>query len=307
MSNDHTTNIVTRTENDATLDAAKRLLAVETVVLRDARNGVPREVLSVPDGRKVHSVKALLDEYLTAPERRKGTARFTDLDSFIAHTNRFRDTDSAIFADDSKGAPALLSVLDYHRATADGAPRFGEHRGAYAFPLSDEWTAWTAQNGKPMSQVDFARFLEDRLVDVADPSTASGSAADWAKCVGAAFASPSKLLELSRGLAVRVNAAVRGQHDIGSGATQVMFATEHTDINGAPIDVPGAFLLAIPVFKRGDLYPVPVRLRYRVKESVTWHYELARVDAVFEHAFGEACALVAEKTSLPVLRGNPEA
>ena len=136
--------------------------------------------------------------------------------------------------------------------------------------------------------------------------TVGGSAAHWAGRLGVTFATPSQLLELSRGLAAKVSSHVRGSHDTASGTKEVMFASEVTDPNGAPLPVPGAFLLAIPVFKRGDLYPVPVRLRFRIKESVTWSYELARVDAVFEHAFAEACDHVAKLTTLPVLRGDAE-
>lgn len=296
---------------DALADAKpNELLSVGT----DA-GGTPRSVLVVPDGRSVFDVKPFLDEYLTAPERRKGTAIFTDLESFIAHTNRFKDDDSVIFANDSKTQPSLTSVLDYHRRTSDGAPRFGQHRGHYAFPLSDEWKAWTSQNAREMTQKEFARFMEDRLVDVADVTTLEP---------GSDFATPSQLLELARGLAAKVTSHVRGSHDLGNGATEVMFTSEVTDPNGKGLPVPGAFVVAIPVFRRGDLYPVPVRLRYRVTDSVTWWYELARTDAVFEHAFGEALALVrygrpaapdalsvpgksgVDATSLPVLRGTPE-
>ena len=293
----------TGTEAGAIIEALENAQPYAVVGVHD---GV--QVLVVKDGHKVTSVKPHIDEYRTAPERRKGTAVFSDLASFIAHANRFRDADSVVFANDSRTSPSLTSVLDYHRATAEGAPRFGQHRGSYAFPLSDEWKAWTEQNAKAMTQAEFARFIEDRLVDVMDPAslTEGGSAAHWAGRLGVTFATPSQLLELSRGLAAKVSSHVRGSHDTASGTKEVMFASEVTDPNGAPLPVPGAFLLSIPVFKRGDLYPVPVRLRFRIKESVTWSYELARVDAVFEHAFAEACDHVAKLTTLPVLRGDAE-
>ena len=249
----------------------------------------------------------LIDEYRLTPERRVGTATFTDLASFCAHAVRFASANSAIFAADDKEKPSLTCVLDYHDKGHGGTPRHGAHRGTYAFPLSDEWTAWTAKNGQTLTQSDLAVFLEDRLGDVSDPATAAGSALDWSARLGASFASPSKLLELSKGLSIRVNATVREQRSIASGEGVVYYATENQNEDGTPLSVPSAFLLGIPVFRRGDLYPVPVRLRYRIRGgSIAWSYEMARVDAVFDHAFAEALAHVEKATTLPVYRGTPE-
>ena len=126
-----------------------------------------------------------------------------------------------------------------------------------------------------------------------DPADALGSALDWKERLRVDYASPSTMLELSRGLAVRQNSEVRNEHNLNAGTAQIFFATSHVDTNGQPLDIPAAVLLAMPVFKRGDLYQVPCRLRYRVDgPRVIWRYELARLDAVFEHAFAEALDLV---------------
>jgi uncharacterized protein YfdQ (DUF2303 family) len=291
-----------RTENDTVVETTQKALSIETISLV---NDI--KVLSVPAGRQVTSIKPYIDEYRTAPERRKGTATFTDIESFVAHANRFRDEDSVIFADDNRDHPSLTSILDYHCHGSTGAPRFGQHRGAYTFPLSDEWEAWTAQDAKEMNQTDFARFVEDHNGDVAMPDSAAGSAADWAARLGTSFASPSRIIELSRGLQVHVKSAVRESRNLASGEGQVFFASENLDMNGAALNVPAAFLLAIPIFRRGDVFPVPARLRYRVRDGkITWWFELARAEQAFEVALGDALKLVAEKTQLPVLRGSPE-
>ena len=222
----------------------------------------------------------------------------------------------------SRETPSLTSVLDYHPkgpASSLDAARFGQHRGQYFFPLSDEWKSWNEKDGEDMSQSQFARFMEDRLPEVLDPADALGSALDWKERLRVDYASPSTMLELSRGLAVRQNSEVRNEHNLNAGTAQIFFATSHVDTNGQPLDIPAAVLLAMPVFKRGDLYQVPCRLRYRVDgPRVIWRYELARLDAVFEHAFAEALDLVRtgrpsvdykpaiDGTGLPVLRGSPE-
>ena len=312
-------NHTTRTEIDAALEAAKNLLPVEMLAVGEYDETVTDvRIASLPAGRSLVSVKKFIDEYRTEPERRKGTATLTDLGSFIQHVRRFSDDDSVIFAKDDRQHPALVAVLDYHRSGPEGSPRFGEHRACYQFPLSDEWLAWNAQNGRIMSQVDFARFMEDRLVDVAQAEEGSSSVT-WAKRLEMRFASASELLALSRGLQVNIKRNVKNKHDAGSGITQFIFESEASGPGGAPLDVPGAFLLSIPIFKRGDLYPVPARLRWRENDGMLqWFYELARLDAVFEHAFSEALDIVhsgrpAEEgkpaqvgTGLPILRGSPE-
>jgi uncharacterized protein YfdQ (DUF2303 family) len=267
------------------------------------------EILITSAGLTVHDVKPILDRYRKTPERRRGTARLADLDSFIAHVMRFQDSDSAVFAQPDPKTPNLTAVLDYHRAGANNEPRFGEHRATYAFPLSDEWTTWTARDGGDcaMSQAAFAEFIEDRIADIADPAVAGEGAKAFAELLSCEFASPSRLLELSRGLSLRVGSTLHQRLNLASGETQFTYAAQHQDETGAPLKVPGAFLLAIPVFRGGALYQVPTRLRYRASEgSVRWFFEMYRTERVFEHAFEEACERVVQMTKLPVFKGIPE-
>jgi uncharacterized protein YfdQ (DUF2303 family) len=272
-------------------------------------DGIKAQVLLVPNdsngGYHQHSVKALLEPYRAAPERRKGTAQLTDLNSFIAHTNRFKDEDSLVFLD--RKAPSLTAVLDYHRKGAAGAPRFGCHRGQYTFPLSDEWHAWSGQNAKPMDQEKFARWVEDHLVDVADPANAGDGAKAFVQLLGCTLATPAKLLELSHGLDLHVGQRVKQHARLATGEVTFQFMEEHADADGKPLKVPGAFLLGIRVFRGGDAYQLPVRLRYRVQQgTISWHYELHQAARILDHALAEACADVVERCQLDVLDGVPE-
>lgn len=262
----------------------------------------------IPAGMKPFNAKALLDEYRTAPDRREGTAHLTTIESFIAHTKRFADVDSVIFADPSQSSPSLVSVLDYHRAGADAAPRFGKHRAKYAFPLSDEWQAWTAANDRGMDQAAFAAFIEDRIADLADPAGALPSAVEAGKLLGVQFATPARVMELSRGLQVNVESKVGASVNLSTGEGSITFQEANTDATGAPLLIPGAFLVQLPVFRGDPVYQIAVRLRYRVQGGkITWRCVLYRTDRVFTSAFEFACNRVAKETALPVLRGTPEA
>lgn len=321
-----------RTENDVLADLAVKA-AGKASMLKLEDGQVEIGVAVLPTGIRIESVKKYMDEYRLAPERKKGTAHLGDLASFIALVNRFKDSESAIFARPGAQpqknvgvtAPLLLAVFNYNEptnitqfhgdnapgdqvTTHEGKPRFGDHRADYVFPLSEEWKTWNAQDSEPLTQEAFAAFLEDHVGDVADSGAASNElSAFFFEKLGVTFASPARLIELSRGLSVRVGQKVRNAQNLATGEAQVQFIEEHNDETGGPLKVPGAFLLAIPVFQFGPLYQVAARLRYRVSGgNIVWFFELHRADRIFDHAFKEACETAQKDTSLPLFIGAPE-
>lgn len=291
----------TDTGAQAIIDFARDNGEVDTIDL-----GGGAEVLSVPLGRRIESTKLYLDQFRKAPERKKGTAKLTSLDSFIDHVKRHKDDDTVLFAIESE--PALLSVYDYNKGGPTGAPRFGEHRARYTFPLSDEWNAWKKAAAGPMNQAAFAEFLEDRIGDVMDPLKVGETITEFAVQLGVDVATPQKLMTLSRGLQVNVSAVVKNAVTLTSGEGEIQFGEEHKDSGGAPLRVPGCFAIAIPVFKLGAIYQVPVRLKYRREGGViSWFVTPNRTAVIFEDAFGEAANKAANETKLPLFYGTPEA
>lgn len=285
-------------------------------------------LLIVPNGKHVVAVKEHLDAYRERPERREGTARITDLTSFIEHVYRFKDADSAVFVKDTMPDASMTAVLDYHeRENAaegeeppGGRPRWGKHRSHYAFPVSDEWKAWAGRNGPQgkMGQKDFAEFIEDRIGDVIAPpdfthAEFDGNQADLdlqklADLLGSGgFAGQTRLLELSRGMSISVNERAKQITNLSSGEAQILWETTHSTESGGPLKVPGLFLIGIPVFRNGPIYRIAVRLRYRLNEGrLHWFYEMYRVDKVWLHAMTEAVERVRAETGLPVFFGAPE-
>lgn len=276
--------------------------------LRNVSDGV--NVLVLPEGMAAYSVKKHIDEYLEHPERRLGTAKFFDLSSIIEHANRFKSDHSALFALPGMDAPSITSVLDYHDSGHAGTPRFCRHRGVYEFPLSPEWQAWMAVDGKRLSQVEFAEFLEDRILDISTSTIeANGTGAmDLTRAIGGTIATPSDLMNLSRGLKVHVASRVEDATNLSSGEVQLRFEEQHKGSDGKPLVVPTGFLIAIPVFRYGPLYVNAVRLRYRLNQgNVTWIMQIHRPDISFRHAFDESCEKAKTDTGLPLFLGAPEA
>lgn len=302
------------------------------------------QIAFCPPGSMFASVKGLLDEYLPAPERMKGTTKLYDARSFIAWVIRFKDPDSIIFANPT--GPSLTAVIDYDREVntrctteefADallaskpkkpkgdalpepipahlsfkakeggGAPRFGEHRAVYTFPLSDEWLAWTSRSGKNMTQTDFAAWLEDRVADLRSPTDIGPLTATFQEQLQARFATPQELMKLSKGLEIRQKSVVKEIRLSESGEANVTYINEHQDESGAPLKVPTAFLLGLRVFKSGLPWEVCVRLRYRLNgQSISWQFELYRTDKILQTAFEEECATVQRDTGVQLLVGDP--
>jgi uncharacterized protein YfdQ (DUF2303 family) len=270
------------------------------------------EALLVPEGYKAQSIKPYLDDFLKRPRRRKGTATVTDLDSFVTLTARGADGHSVIFAARDKNPPTLTAVLNYNEPTADDAAargRFGDHRVLYNFPLSPEWTAWIGQNGKSMSQGEFAAFVEGRVLDLVEqPTKKDEPVMLLAKNLRGTFALPSEMVTMSRGMSLNVNEQVQEVIDIGSGQMQVNYSQTHVGERGKPLKVPSLFLIAVPVFQKGELFLIAARLRYRKTDArLIWWYELYQPEKSFDLAFDEAAEHAAEETKLPLYYGTPEA
>lgn len=282
------------------------------VELLDVGDGV--QLASVPRNRQLCSIKKLIDEYLERPERKTGFATLTTLDAFCDYVNRHKDSAQAVvFLDDrDPSAPKLRAIFNAHEQTARGSDGsvsalvrgqadWQDFGAEYAFPLSPEWQTWT-ELPSTFSQADFAAFLEDRIVDVTEPGE---SVRAFAKDVGAALADAARLLELSRGLAVHVDGRVAQAVNLGTGEHSVTFEETHKDASGAPLKVPGAFAIGIPVFRLGALYQLPVRLRYRAGNGkLTWSLAVQRADKAFDLALDEAAKRVAATTGVPLFRGG---
>lgn len=264
------------------------------------------QVLSIPGdiGVEVQSIKAFVDEWRTAPERRKGTAKMLTLESLTAFVNRQKDGGSALFATLDGPAAGLTAVFDYHQI--DGAPRFGGHRALYAFPQSPEWQAWKGRDGKAMEQDAWAAFIEERIAELSAPLDQERT--DYESLFQTKIAVPSDLITLSRGMQISVESKVRDFRVLQSGETEISFEEVHKDGSGAKLIVPGLFVIRIPLFVDGVPIRILARLRYRrVEGKILWFYQLYRADLVMREAMRNDAETVARDTALPLFEGSPEA
>lgn len=265
-------------------------------------------VLMLPEKMKVSEVP--FDKYRDRPVRRAGTATAGTIASFIDLVVRSENPHSVVFASRSDDGREfrLTAVIDYNQSGPEGGAHFGKHRVSYDFPISEPWELWMQNEGEPMAQSDFAAFIEGRIADLGDPDTASDAAKDYAKLIGCPLATPARILELSRGLSIRVDSTVGATVNLGTGEKQLTYTEAHNDEGMKPIKVPGAFMLQIPVFVDDGTYSIPVRLTYKIEHGrVVWKYAMYRADRAIDHAFKGAVENVKMNVKSSLYFGSPEA
>jgi uncharacterized protein YfdQ (DUF2303 family) len=296
----------------ASIDAIKSLADkagshVVSVSLKEEIPGLPQEVPAFLDRESgsLASVANLFEAYRFAPSEKRGTAKVTTIESFIALTQRHQTADSAIFANTDWTKPSLTSVIDYHINETGGHADNGKHRIHYEFPLSDSWKAWIAIDGKSLPQVEFAEFIEDHIADLSAPDTMEEE--DFRHKFSFKVAFPTQLVELSRGLQINSASRVKNAQSLQSGEAQIIFEEEHRDANGNKLDVPGMFILAIPPFFQGAPTRIPVRLRYRLSGgNLIWICKLYRPDVYITEQVVRDMEKAGSETGLPTFQGAPE-
>lgn len=285
--------------------AGATVLQISTEGLGD---GLPASVPILFDhranGQGLVALKEQIERYRLEPDRKRGKANATTLKSFIDLINRHKDEDSALFADANWPNPKLDAVIDYH--AAKGGPRHCQHRVVYSFPVTDEFKAWIDRDGKPFTQTEFASFIEEHAAELASPFDTERN--EFEALFRVAFATPTEMVTLSRGLQVNVEAQVKNHVTLQSGEGEIVFVEEHRSGTGEKIVVPGLFMVAVPAFLDGEPIRLPARLRYRVQGGkLSWHYQLYRWKFWLRDRVQKDLGEVQSETGIAAFEGSPEA
>lgn len=258
---------------------------------------------AIGGGYEVTSLEKFRDELRPAPKRRKGTAIVNTLAGFVDLVNYHKDESSAIFGS-FESSPGLTAVIDYH--TTNKEPRFGSHRVRYPFPFSQQWQAWIKADNTVVGQSDWGAFLEDRVADLASPT--EGEKGEFERLFQTTFANPAEMMQLSRGLALTVEANVKDFRILQTGEAEISYEEVHKDSRGEKLRVPGLFVVNIPIFVNAEPRRLIARLRYRKKEGrIVWFYSLYQAREIVRETMTEAMNKAGAATGLPAYEGTPEA
>jgi uncharacterized protein YfdQ (DUF2303 family) len=229
------------------------------------------------------------------PRRVRQNVTLLDAGSFIDYVNRFKSADSLIFSNVTESNATFTAILDYHKMdlTAD----YCAHRASFTTQPTPEWSVWLKSNRVPMSQVDFATWLEDNLkLFVTSADEASPSAAE--------------LLELVRTLHGHQNARFSSNLRLQTGAFSASY-DEDTEVKGTmttkpgSIDLPAQICGGFPLFQGGEAYAVPARLKSRIVErKLMLHYETISLPQLVRENIMAVVKQVGEKTGIIPMLGQ---
>ena len=286
------------------------------------------------DGKRVWGIwpKEMLARDLTDgllarlpnPERRTGTSEIHSLASLVAFINRMQEPHSILVAD--RPANQLSCIFDYHDAVnavatakdkaavdpgqpVDGAlPQWGSFRCFFKFPFSEQWKAWSGKNKAPLTQFEFADWIEENISDIVEPEALGSDAIKkLAGQLGLRLSSSTDLIKTARGIKMHADEAVEDAVNTTTGEIKVSYSQDLSEPESkrpAADAVPSAFLIGVPVYNGGVWYQLLVRLRFRFQRPrVTWFYDIYQIKKAELDAFESSCELVRDQTRLPLYYG----
>jgi uncharacterized protein YfdQ (DUF2303 family) len=226
-----------------------------------------------------------LEGYLPKPLRIRQHVTFHDTNSFIEYLKAYA-TQSATRLFFATEGEAFEAVIDYHE-TSD-TPGWCTHIASFKPAKSVEFATWMDRNKKQFTQVDFARFLEENLPDVVEPTGA-------------------ELLEVALTMEAKKEVTFSSGVRLANGQIQFQYDEEvRGTAKKGTLEIPEQFVLGIAIHENGPAYRIPVRLRWRLHEgkAIFW-YEIVRPHRFVQDAIQEIRSKVTTDTGYPVLTGVP--
>lgn len=296
------------TDAQAIINSTLQLAPIEVRTLEHEGRTVPFALGRDSNDGSIRSLDLsdLVDGIRVRPFRRQGLSRVNSETSLVKFLQRYKGPHSTLWATLTPRESFLRAIINDHQQGHDGEPEFADFGAHYEMTASKEWIDWTSNANKPMSQSDFAEFIEERLPDLAKDPTSPRVLEVFDRQETEA-APPSTLLQVSRGLRVNVSSEVVTAKNLSSGETEVAFKEEHatSDRSGNRIRVPNAFLLKIPAFDFAPPVEVAGFLRYSVQGGkVSWLYRLFRPHLAREESFMALCQEIATQADVPLFYGT---
>lgn len=280
-------NYAKNTEDGAVLFAAGSAVNAAHAHPHDAN----ASVFIIPEGYKTEAVRK--PEH---PTQQTGNAQFTSVASFCFYTNLHKRPNTLIYANTQSQNPSFVAVYDDHHAYDAGIivdeghsnGLFAEHkqfRATLTLNWSEEWKTWNASNKTPMSQLEFASFIEDNIDDVIEPSGADML---------------TTILDFKTSSEGRFNTKA----NLHNGSVEFVYTDTVSQASGT-LTMPTQITINIPVIKHNAPQEILARLKYRVKDGklAIW-YEIIRAHRIEDVAIDTAAKDINEQTSVPVLYGT---
>jgi len=246
-----------------------------------------RPAALIPDGYKLE----MLEKLMPNPARKVGTVTLSDLNSFIDYVKRDGSLASCrIYAavDVIEGKVSFTAVLNDHE---EEKAHWRDYRTVYTPAKSVEWLTWMKSDGKPMTQADFAKFLEDNVKDIASV---------------AGMPSGAQMLAMALDFEAKQEVIIKSSTRLQSGTVAFSYVDKEDDATVKRMEVFQRFTLGLAPFFNGAAYQLAARLKYKHNSGkLSFWYELVRPDLVLQDATSDLIKTIKEQTGFPVYYGNP--
>lgn len=243
-----------------------------------------REIVEVlvPEGFERHTVD--LERYSSGPRRMRGTVTVRDLESFTRYVERYKSSETVVFADGSQRK--ATGILDYAAYAAE-LPGWGEWRVVLELRETTRWKAWRQMTEGWMDQADFATFVEMYARDVVEPPAAD-------------------VYTLARDLKVTSNRTYERSVNEHSGSVDLIYneTVQGTNRTGKST-VPEEMTITVTPYEGGEPLTMHGYLSFRLQEGrCVFRYQIdadAR-DALDEY-FDSLVSRLGDESDVPLFHG----
>ncbi len=243
--------------------------------------------IAVPRGQELRMVD--LEKLLPAPRRTKCNAVLSTAESFTDYALRHAIDASMVWCrfDPQTYALDFTAVIDEHDKYMSG---WREHTATFKPDMSAEWKKWKAQNGKVLSQVEFAEWLESHADDI---TTAEG------------LPTSMDMLKMATEFVATQENALKSAVRLQSGGVNLTYIADPDKGTTESMKMFERFGIGIPVFHGGAAWQITCRLKYRLSAGkVHFFYDMVRPDIVHKAASLELIGQVREALGqVPMLMG----
>jgi len=262
-------------------------------------------------------------EHLCAsPFAKRGEATLGDPASFADYVNAHRTPGLVIFGEVTETSGHFTAILDAHIPatiepregntaapvviTDPGLPGWGDHVAKLPLVATPEWARWMKFNGKQLTQVEFAEFLEENAVDVIVPGEEITHVAGFPVPHGK-LPTSAQLISVALTLQAKTDVTFASKINRHNGEMQLTYneTVSATSSAEGTIGVPEFFAIAVAPFRGGTAQIVLCRLRFRAERGAAkFEYQLIRPHKIVEHAWKLVRKDIEAATGETVLLGN---
>jgi uncharacterized protein YfdQ (DUF2303 family) len=237
----------------------------------------------IPAGAELRIIET--EAFRDVPDRPRGTVKPGTVEALLAYCKGHDTQTTEIWVNTER----IVAVLN---GAGGDAEHIGwrDHRAELNLQHSPEWRHWISRDGRMVSQAEFSEHIEEGLIDIVEPDSAT-------------------MLEIAQHFQVTRNAAFRSSQHLQSGRLGFLYDESDTATKGGQsgqFEIPNEFQIGIPVYEGEECYRITARFRYRVNDgNLTLGYKLDRPDVVKRDAAEQIAERIRGAEFTRVYHGEP--